>query len=86
MIRKQLYIDDDLEHELKALAERTGQSEAEHVRRALRAYLEDRTDRRTGLDPLLGLIGLADDADEPTDVALEHDHYLYGVPKKHTAP
>jgi plasmid stability protein len=40
MIRKQLYLDDDLDHELKLLAGRTGLSEAEHVRRALRRYLE----------------------------------------------
>lgn len=40
MIRKQLYLDDDLDHELKLLSGRTGLSEAEHVRRALRRYLE----------------------------------------------
>lgn len=40
MIRKQLYFDDDLDHELKLLSGRTGLSEAEHVRRALRRYLE----------------------------------------------
>lgn len=40
MIRKQLYLDDDLDHELKLLSLRTGLSEAEHVRRALRRYLE----------------------------------------------
>ena len=40
MIRKQLYLDEDLDHELKLLSVRTGLSEAEHVRRALRAYVE----------------------------------------------
>lgn len=40
MIRKQLYFDEDLDHELKLLAAGSGLSEAEHVRRALRRYLE----------------------------------------------
>lgn len=84
MIRKQLYIDDDLEHDLKALAERTGESEAEHVRRALRTYLDEHPQEENSLDPLLRLIGLAGDAPGPADGALEHDHYLYGAPKKHS--
>ena len=28
------------------------------------------------------IIGIADDPDGPTDVAENHDHYLYGAPKK----
>jgi hypothetical protein len=32
-------------------------------------------------DPVLRLIGVVDDADGPTDVAVNHDHYLYGAPK-----
>lgn len=33
-------------------------------------------------DPLERLIGLVDDADGPDDVAEQHDHYLYGAPKR----
>lgn len=40
MVRKQLYIDENLERALKALAARTGRSEADHVRTALRAYVD----------------------------------------------
>ncbi|MGH3664566.1 MAG: CopG family transcriptional regulator [Egibacteraceae bacterium] len=81
MIRKQVYIDDDLERALKRLAAQTGRPEAEHVRAALRRYVAaavSRSDR----DPLLAMAGLVDDPDGPTDVAMNHDHYLYGAPKR----
>lgn len=78
MLRKQLYIDEDLNAGLRMLAARTGLSEAEHVRAALRRYLqEDRQNATPGPSPLLELIGLVDDHDGPTDVAVRHDHYLY---------
>lgn len=79
MIRKQLYIDDDLNAGLRILAGQTGRSEAEHVRAALREYL-NRRNRASGdhNDPLLALIGLVADEDGPTDVAANHDEYLYG--------
>jgi len=54
MIRKQLYLDDDLDHELKLLSGRTGLSEAEHVRRALRKYLESEHSG-SGFEPLVEL-------------------------------
>jgi Ribbon-helix-helix protein, copG family len=54
MIRKQLYLDDDLDHELKLLSVRTGLSEAEHVRRALRRYLEGEN-AGNGFAPLVEL-------------------------------
>ncbi|HSK92291.1 MAG TPA: CopG family transcriptional regulator [Euzebyales bacterium] len=54
MIRKQLYLDDDLDHELKLLSGRTGLSEAEHVRRALRRYLEGEH-AGSGFAPLVDL-------------------------------
>lgn len=83
MVRKQLYIDDELDRALKARAARTGRSEADHVRAALRDYLADsaRADDSDGVDPLLDLIGLVDDEDGPDDVAAQHDHYLYGAAK-----
>ena len=83
MVRKQIYIDDELEEDLKVLAARTGEPEAAHVRAALRRYLEAQRLPVEGADPLLAMIGLVDDADGPSDVAEEHDHYLYGTPKRH---
>jgi Ribbon-helix-helix protein, copG family len=79
MVRKQLYIDEDLNEGLRMVAARTGRSEAEHVRAALRAYLElERTASGGGENPLLDLVGLVDDTDGPEDVAHRHDDYLYG--------
>lgn len=79
MVRKQLYIDDDLNEGLRLLAARTGRSEAEHVRAALRAYLDlDLVDRSGAPNPLLDLVGIVDDPEGPDDVARRHDDYLYG--------
>ena len=79
MKRKQLYLDEATDRALKRLAARTGRSEASHVREALRAYVE----REQGVDddPFELIIGLVDDPDGPDDVAVNHDHYLYGAPK-----
>jgi len=82
MVRKQIYIDEDLEQGLKALAATTGEAEAAHVRAALRQYLEAHEPSPDGADPLLQMIGLVDDPRGPDDVAEEHDHYLYGAPKR----
>ena len=79
MIRKQLYLEEATDRALKRLAARTGRSEASHVRDALSRYLEGQPGPPD--DPLEALIGLVDDSDGPTDVAENHDHYLYGAPK-----
>jgi len=82
MMRKQLYLDGESERLLKRLAAQTGRSEASHVREALRLYLENQPPVEH--DPLERLIGLVDDPDGPVDVAVNHDHYLYGAPKDQT--
>ena len=41
MRRKQLYLDEATDRELKRLARRTGRSEASHVREALDRYLKE---------------------------------------------
>jgi hypothetical protein len=38
-------------------------------------------DETRGEDPFALIIGLVDDPDGPDDVAVNHDHYLYGAPK-----
>lgn len=43
MVRKQLYMDDVLDHELAQAAERLGVSQAEVVRRAVEAFLSGET-------------------------------------------
>lgn len=79
MKRKQLYLEEHTDRALKRLAAQTGRSEAAHVREALARYLQD--EQETDDDPFDRLIGLVDDRDGPTDVAENHDHYLYGAPK-----
>jgi hypothetical protein len=81
MKRKQLYLEERADRALKRLAARTGRSEAAHVREALARYLQQ--EQETDDDPFDQLIGLVDDHDGPTDVAENHDHYLYGAPKVH---
>jgi hypothetical protein len=80
MKRKQLYLDEATDRALKRLAARTGQSEASHVREALKVYVE--RELTLDEDPLEQLIGLVADDEGPTDVAENHDHYLYGAPKQ----
>ena len=82
MVRKQIYIDEELERGLKALAVRTGRAEAVHVRAALREYLHERRSSPPDRDPLLALVGMVGEPEGPEDVAEEHDHYLYGAPKR----
>ena len=79
MRRKQLYLDDETDRALKRMAARTGRSEAAHVREALRRYLGE--EAKHSDDPLVRLIGLVDEEAGPDDVAVNHDHYLYGAPK-----
>jgi hypothetical protein len=80
MRRKQILIDEPTDRALKRMAARTGRSEGAIVREALQLLVA--REPEGGADPLEGLIGLVDDTDGPDDVAEEHDHYLYGAPKK----
>ena len=67
---------------MKTLVARTGRAEAAHVRDALREYLREHRPAPPDRDPLLDLVGLVDEPEGPDDVAEEHDHYLYGTPKR----
>jgi len=80
MRRKQLYLDEASERALKRLAASTGRSEAYHVREALRQYLAGKL--QPDGDPLEALIGLVEDPAGATDLAANHDHYLYGAPRE----
>ena len=71
----QVMLDPEQHHQLRGYAERRGQSIGSLVRESVARYLAD-VDVED--DPLLGLIGLAEDTG-PTphgDVAMEHDAYL----------
>jgi hypothetical protein len=72
-IRKQIYINPDIDRRLKAAARARGLSEAQIVRAALERYLG--ASRASG-DPLEALIGTFEDPGE--SVAERHDAVLYG--------
>jgi len=75
--RKQVYLDEDSDFALKRLANATGVSEAEHIRRAVRKYLETKEmELGESSDPLEELIGLCDAPHGPTDASIHHDKYL----------
>lgn len=80
--RKQIYLDTESARGLKKLSARTKISEAEHIRRAVQAYLAQcEGELREEEDPVLAIIGLIDDPNAPTDESVRHDYYLYGKPK-----
>lgn len=82
MKRKQIYLDQQTDRRLKLLAGQTGLSEAEHIRRAVDAYLEQQKSVDEEEDPILKFIEMVE-AEGPTpgaphDGAENHDFYLYG--------
>ncbi|MBI3989004.1 MAG: CopG family transcriptional regulator [candidate division NC10 bacterium] len=80
--RKQIYLDAESDRRLKQLALATKTSEAEHIRRAVRAYLANTGGKDEEKDPLLALIGLCDDPEGPRDASVNHDAYLYGKARR----
>jgi len=89
MKRKQIYIEETQERELKELAADRDVPEAVIVRSALDEYLKANRPRitppklRSMKDhPLWKIVGIGKNPDAPTDGAVNHDYYLYGAPKK----
>ena len=95
MKRKQIYIEESQEQAIKQLAYERGVSEALVIREAVAKYLSDETESPAPVteawtpteeeiaeNPLFGIIGLVKDPLGPTDGSVNHDHYIYGVPKK----
>lgn len=86
MRRTQLYLDDET-HRLAAWQARMiGSSVSEVIRLSIRHYVEKKP-RRTKKELLDWLSDFhkkyPTPPGSPTDLALEHDHYLYGTPKKY---
>ena len=76
----------EAENRLRARAEAAGMSVEELLKTLLERELEDgSTSAQTAREDLLGPIAkLPSEAFEnlPTDGASQHDHYIYGVPKR----
>ncbi len=79
MIRKQVYLSQDNERDLKKHSKRLRISEAFLIREAIYQYCRNLEKKETS-HPLDGIIGIA--AKGRKDGAINHDYYLYGAPKK----
>lgn len=92
--RTQLMLDDQLKRDLLWLSQMKNQSMSQLVRTYVvdRVKKEKKTLRRrktmSGAEALLKMAEAAEQIDEkygysgPTDVSINHDHYLYGAPKR----
>lgn len=75
----QVYLDVRDRSLLEEVAQRTGLSRAEILRRGLRRISDELLAERSAGSSFEGLIGaLGDDPAIPVDLSERHDHYLYG--------
>jgi hypothetical protein len=82
MKRKQIYIEEEQERAIKAIAERRRVPEALVIREALAEYVTDHempVIARPEDHPLWGIVGIGKAG--VTDGSVNHDYYLYGAPK-----
>jgi len=73
--RTQIYLEEDVDRRLRAVAAAEGRSAADLIREAVRRYLAERGEGG-GVDPILAMIGTIDGL--PSDAATDHDRDLYG--------
>ena len=76
MRRTQIYLEEDVDRELRAAAAAEGRSAADLIREAVRRYLADRGGTAS-VDPIAAMIGTV--AGLPPDAAAEHDRDLHGA-------
>ncbi|MBA3724537.1 MAG: ribbon-helix-helix protein, CopG family [Candidatus Levybacteria bacterium] len=83
MQRTQMYLDEKLRKDLKALAKREDKSMAEVARDILQEGVEKKRSSvdNSGIKIMLSLLDIKAKGG-PKDLAVNHDHYLYGGPKK----
>jgi plasmid stability protein len=79
MKRTQIYLEEELDRELRTVAAAEGRSAAAVIREAVRRYLAGR-EHAGQEDPFLAIAGSV--AGRAKDGALNHDHYLYGAPRE----
>ena len=79
--RKQIYVDPESDRKIKKIAKATGLPEAEHIRRAIAAYVGQLPEENKAAHPLKRMIGICDSPVGPKDASVQHDRYLYGKKK-----
>jgi metal-responsive CopG/Arc/MetJ family transcriptional regulator len=75
MIRKQIYLQENMINQIKKLAKKNNLSESEIIRRALSDYIRKQQLKGEVKDPLLELIGLGE-SDSEVDSGVDNK-YLY---------
>lgn len=81
MKRKQIYLEEDMIEKIKEIAEKRNISQSELIRRSITKFIKEELAAGEVRDPILELIGLF--SSDVTDGSINHDHYIYGVPKKY---
>lgn len=75
-VRKQVYLDEDTEKNLKEFAVVLGKTETSIIREAIREYIGRKNrEYKDKKNPLLKVIGLSEKGRE--DASSNHDEYLY---------
>ena len=82
MVRTQIYLPEEQYKELIQIARRQDKPMAEIIRTYIKIGLKrEETIDKSGREVMLSLIGIAK-GKGPKDLSINHDHYLYGGPKK----
>ncbi len=90
MKRTQIYLDYEAKNLVTRQAKLESSTVSHIIRKTIKAYFKSQSEaQKTGITNLSKWIaGLnkkyPTPPGTPTDLALEHDHYLYGTPKKYS--
>lgn len=85
MLKTYLYVPEELERKITLTAKSTHKSKAEIIRQALKeGFNSMEKQKSSGADVLLELSKLAKKhkLKGPRDASVNHDYYLWGLPKK----
>lgn len=78
--RTQVYFPKDVYQRIEKKAKKESKSSAAVIREAVLRYLEEEREVDWESDPLFKAVGFIKSG--VTDMSINHDHYLYGMPKK----
>lgn len=80
--RTQVYFPEDLYRKVARKAREEAKSSAQIIREAVVEYLEKKKEQEIDWDndPIFKAVGFF--ASDTGDLSINHDHYLYGAPKK----
>ena len=88
MKRTQIYLDEETRSLAQWQAKIEGTSLSQVLRASIKAYVKPKSKKIRSSDFIRRIEALnkkyPTPPGTPTDIAIEHDHYLYGTPKKYT--